>query len=64
MSGDIGDLVGLSGEEQLETIQELLDIELEVLMAKLRENIKTVSKNFYGYDLTEYANGYVQDNLC
>jgi len=53
----------VSGEDQLETIQELLDIELEVLMEEFRRNIKTISKNFYSYDLTEYAEEYVKDSL-
>ena len=63
MSGDISDLVGTSGEEQLETIQEILDIELNVLMEEFKKNIKTISKDFYGYDLTEYAEEYVKDSL-
>jgi len=63
VNGDISDLVGLSGEEQLETIQEILDNELEVRMEEFRENIKSISKNFYGYDLTEYAKEYTKDNL-
>jgi len=61
--GDVSDLVGFSGEDQLETIQELLDIELEVLMEEFRRNIKTISKNFYDYDLTDYAEEYVKDSL-
>jgi len=61
--GDVSDLVGFSGEDQLETIQELLDIELEVLMEEFRRNIKSVSKNFYNYDLIEYAEEYVKDSL-
>lgn len=61
--GDVSDLVGFSGEDQLETIQELLDTELEVLMEEFRRNIKTISKNFYSYDLTEYAEEYVKDSL-
>jgi len=52
-----------SGEEQLEKIQALLDDELEGLMEEFRENIKTISKNFYDYDLIDYAEEYVKDNL-
>ena len=52
-----------SGEEQLEKIQSLLDDELEGLMEEFRENIKSISKNFYDYDLTEYAEEYVKDSL-
>jgi len=59
--GDMSDLVGFSGEDQLEIIQELLDIELEDLMEEFRRNIKTISKNFYNYDLTEYAEEYVKE---
>jgi len=60
---DISDLFGLSGETQLERIQESLDGELEELMCELREKLKKLSGNYFGYDLTEYAEEYIKDNL-
>jgi len=58
----MSDFVGLSGEEALEKTQEEMYEELEVLLEKFREDVKSIAKREH-YDLIDDAKEYAKDNL-
>jgi len=53
----------MSGEDQLELIQEELEIEINDLLEEFIMKIRSISKDREGYDLRGFALRYLKDSL-
>jgi len=53
----------MSGEDQLELIQEELEIEINDLLEEFIMKVKAISKDREGYDLTDFAMEYLKGSL-